>query len=317
MKHATDPAPLVIANSIRVEFGPLVAVKDVSFELRAGELLGLIGPNGAGKTTLLRVLAGLHAPTCGEARVMGKPVLGEHELVRHHIGFAPDAPPAYEELTIANYLRFIGRAYRLGRDETEERLDFWLDQLWLEQKRDIKISTLSRGMKQRVSLARTFLPRPHVVLLDEPLAGLDPAGRVQLREVLASLREQGCAMVVSSHILTDLEKVSTHIAILEHGSLLRWGRADAMHASEGALRQYRLLLLAGAADAMDELAAVDGLTELTRDGRAYLFEYDSDESAAAQLLRRLIDKNMPVVSFVPARSGLEEAYLQSGVAQVD
>ncbi|RJP32686.1 MAG: ABC transporter ATP-binding protein [Phycisphaerales bacterium] len=335
---------LLQAESVRVEFGPLVAVRDVGFELAGGELLGLVGPNGAGKTTLLRVLAGLHAPTRGVARVMGKPVLGEHELVRHHIGFAPDTPPAYEELTIAEFLRFIGYAYQLQRDEIEERIDFWLEQLWLVERRDSKIGSLSRGMRQRVTLARTFLPRPHVILLDEPLSGLDPGGRVQLRGVLAALRDQGCAMVVSSHILSDLEEVSTHVAIIEHGSIKRWSRTDALHAHDGHRRHFRVVLLEapeaegaapgaiagadapgvvadeqkqGGIDYRARLAAIDGVTDVGVDGRGYTFEYAADERAASGLLRRMVLEGWPVASFTPAKSGLEEVYMRAGVKQVD
>lgn len=342
---------LLTAESVRVEFGSLVAVRDVSFELAGGDLLGLVGPNGAGKTTLLRVLAGLHAPTSGIARVMGRPVLGEHELVRHHVGFAPDTPPAYEELTIADFLRFIGYAYQVERPEIEERIDFWLEQLWLTEKRDSKISSLSRGMKQRVTLARTFLPRPHVILLDEPLSGLDPGGRVQLRGVLAALRDQGCAMVVSSHILSDLEEVSTHVAIIEHGSVKRWSRTDALHAQDGHRRHFRVVLAGGDAtpiraaaqggadlsrhvadfaarpagdtaarpltDFAACLAELDGVTDVRPDGRGHTFEYAADEAAVSDLLRRLVTDGWPVVSFTPAKSGLEEVYMRAGVKQVD
>lgn len=308
---------LLRAENIRVEFGPLVAVRDVSFELAGGQLLGLVGPNGAGKTTLLRVLAGLHAPTAGRARVMDKPVLGEHEIVRHHIGFAPDSPPAYEELTIATFLRFIGRAYQLEADDTEERIDFWLEQLWLSDRRDTKIGQLSRGMRQRVTLARTFLPRPHVILLDEPLTGLDPAGRIQLRRVLSALRDQGCAMVVSSHILTDLEEVSTHVAIIEHGAFKRLCTAEDLHRHDGQRRLYRLVALGADSDLAARLAAIDGLSGLSRQGRAWEFEYAADEAAACDLLRRLVAAELPILSFTPAKSGLEEAYMRSGVQQVD
>jgi ABC-2 type transport system ATP-binding protein len=307
---------LLAANSVRVEFGPLVAVRNVSFELSGGQLLGLVGPNGAGKTTLLRVLAGLHAPTRGNAEIMGKSVLGEHELVRHHVGFAPDSPPAYEELTVDQFLHFIAAAYQLSRSEADEAIDFWLDNLWLSARRDARIKELSRGMRQRVTLARTFLPRPHVLLLDEPLVGLDPAGRIQLRRVLAMLRNQGCAMIVSSHILSDLEEIATHIAIIERGSILRWNETGAMHHEEEQRRTFELITV-GNGSHKELVEAIDGVSHCRQDGSTLTFDYHADDSQAADLLRQLIQENVPVLSFTRVKTSLEETYLRSGVKQVD
>jgi ABC-2 type transport system ATP-binding protein len=308
---------LLQAEAIRVEFRPLVAVRDLSFEVAGGELVGLVGPNGAGKTTLLRVLAGLHAPTCGTARIMGKPVLGEHEVVRHHVGFAPDSPPAYEELTIDQFLRFIAGAYRLEHDEGEERIEFWLEQLWLTEKRYTLVKHLSRGMRQRVTLARTFIPRPHVILLDEPLSGLDPAGRIQLRKVLSMLRAQGCAMIVSSHILADLEEVATHIAIIEHGSILRWSRTEALQHHEEDRRVYRLRTLGVNPEHTEWLASLPGVAKLEVDTREYTFTYEADETAVAALVSQIAQRGIPIVSFSMIKTSLEDAYLRAGVKQVD
>ncbi len=308
---------LLEADDIRVEFGPVVAVQEASFQLGGGELLGLVGPNGAGKTTLLRVLSGLHAPTRGIAYVLGKPVLGEYEVVRHHIGFGHDSPPAYEELTIDQFLRFIGGAYGLRPGEAGERIDFWLEQLWLTEKRDVLVKNLSRGMRQRVTLARTFLPRPHVILLDEPLAGLDPAGRIQLRKVLSMLREQGCAMIVSSHILSDLEEISTHIAIIERGRIIRHAKADSLYDQPDRRRTYRLTTLREEPTCARTIESIEGVSDLRRDRSIYTFEYHADEREAARLLRRLIEQGVPVVSFQRVKESLEEAYLKAGLKQVD
>jgi len=308
---------LLEAENVRVEFGSLVAVRDVSFQLEGGQLVGLIGPNGSGKTTLLRVLAGLHSPTHGRALVLGKPVLGEHEVVRHLIGFAPDSPPAYEELTIYQFLRFITAAYGMSRDEAEERIDFWLEQLWLSEKRAVPVKHLSKGMRQRVTLARTFLPRPHVILLDEPLVGLDPAGRVQLRGVLNLLRMQGCAMVVSSHILSDLEEVATHIAILELGRIIRWTGTDRIHHQDHERRTYRMVCLHALDGLGDRIASIEGISDVRMEGRTFTFDYHAEDEAATALLQRLVTMDVPILSFAAVKTSLEEVYLRSGVKQVD
>ncbi len=308
---------LLEARKVRVEFGSLVAVADVSFELTGGQLVGLVGPNGAGKTTLLRVLAGLHAPTRGEALVFGKPVLGEHEVVRHHIGFAPDSPPAYDELTVEQFLRFVAGAYALDRDTADERIDFWLEHLWLVDKRHALIKELSRGMHQRLTLARTFLPQPHVVLLDEPLAGLDPAGRIELRRVLGMLREQGCAMIVSSHILADLEEVATHIAIIEHGKILRWDTAERMVHRQDERRVYEVSVLGDTQSCAGLLQSVVDVSNIATNGRTLQFEYRGEEQAAAALLRQLVTADIAVLSFSAVKASLEDAYLRAGIRQVD
>jgi len=323
MAHPTTIEPaartdsLLTVEGVRVEFEKVVAVAGVSFAMQGGELLGLVGPNGAGKTTLLRVLAGLQAPTAGMAYILGKPVLGSDESVRHQIGFAPDNPPAYEEVTIEQFLRFIAGAYDLSRNEGIERIDFWLDQLWLTEKRDTPIKELSRGMRQRVTLARTFLPNPHVILLDEPLSGLDPAGRIQLRKVLSMLRDQGCAMLVSSHILSDLEEVSTHIAIIEHGSILRWTRADAIHAEDERLRTWQLGIVGDPSAARELLVTLDGVESVRSNGEVLLFDFTGDGREAALLLRKLVEQGLLISHFAPVKRTLEEAYLRAGLKQVD
>lgn len=300
-----------------MEFGSLTAVDDVSFSLEGGQLLGLVGPNGAGKTTLLRVLAGLLPPTRGQACVMGHPVLGDNVLVRREVGFAPDTPPAYEDVSLVNFLRFIGLSYQLDAQETEERIDYWLERLWLTEKRDVKIGELSRGMRQRVTLARTFLPNPHVLLLDEPLTGLDPGGRIQLRGVLASLRDQGCAMIVSSHILADLEAVSSHIAILEHGRLIRFGPAHALHEKPPGRRTYLLRVTTDIEACIARLSKMSDVESPRRVDDAIGFEYRDDDGAAAALLRELVTAGVAVWSFHPVKEGLEAAYLRTGLRQVD
>jgi len=211
--------PLLSCDGVHVRFQKLLAVRDVSFQLQGGDLLGLIGPNGAGKTTLLRSIAALQPVTHGKIRVMGETISPDSRDILQHIGFTPDTPPAYEELTVRDFLRFIGRGYHLPNRETEERIDFWLEKVWLTEKAETKIKGLSRGMKQRIGLARTLLPNPQVVLLDEPAAGLDPAGRAQFRQLLIDLRQQGKALIVSSHILSDMEEYCTHIGIM---TAARW-----------------------------------------------------------------------------------------------
>jgi len=308
---------LLKAQDVRVEFGRLVAVRDVSLTLRPGDLMGLVGPNGAGKTTLLRGLCGLQPLNAGAVQVMGHDLIFDRELFRAQIGFAPDSPPIYEDLTVTDFLEFITRSYGLDAVRRREQIDFWLERLWLTEKRSAKIRTLSRGMRQRLTIARTLVANPNVILLDEPAAGLDPAGRIQFRQLLASLRDQGKGLIVSSHILADLHEYCTHIAIMEHGRFLRCGTVAEVTRQADGRCLYRVVLTRPVPEAQSILAGLEGVSAVEANDRDIRFEYDRDDERGAELLARLVRAGLPILSYTPSRPDLEEAYLRSGVRQVD
>jgi ABC-2 type transport system ATP-binding protein len=310
--------PLLDAQNIRVQFDSLRAVDDVSLTLRGGDLLGLIGPNGAGKTTLLRAIAGLQPLARGVARLLGETIEPGAGPVLCQLGFTPDTPPVYEELTVRKFLRFIAMGYDLTESETNERIDFWLEKVWLTEKADQKIKQLSRGMRQRVGIARTMLPNPALVLLDEPAAGLDPAGRVQFRQLLVSLRDQGKGIIISSHILADMSEYCTHIGIMAHGRMIQHGTvAEVAAAGDGQRCRYTIRLAHPVTRITDLLAAINGVSHIEADNGRVILEFDSQPDAAAQLLKELIRHDLPIASFTPNAPGLEEAYLRSGIKQVD
>ncbi|HWL93507.1 MAG TPA: ABC transporter ATP-binding protein, partial [Phycisphaerae bacterium] len=277
-----------------------------------------LGPNGAGKTTTLKAVAGLIPTAAGQIRVMGESVEAGNTPALSRIGFAPDTPPVYEELTVLNFLRFIARAYGIREPMADERIDFWLEQLWLTEKREAKIKTLSRGMRQRLTVARTLLPDPTLILLDEPAAGLDPAGRVQFRKLLGSLRDQGRALVVSSHILADLHEYCTHIAIMEGGKLRQFGTvAQVVGGKDDNRCMYDVVLARPAADAMRVLNDMPGVTAIEVQGRKITFEFEHDDERAAELLAMMLKAGLPVARFSPVEHDLEQAYLRTGIRQVD
>ncbi len=309
---------LLVVENLRVQFGRLMAVDGISFELRGGDLLGLIGANGAGKTTTLRAAAGLQALTAGRIRVFGYDVATADPRVGFHLGFTPDTPSLYETLTVREFLEFVASCYDLGRRLTDERIDHWLERLWLGDKVDAKISSLSRGMRQRLAVARTLLPDPHVILLDEPAAGLDPAGRIQFRQLLASLRDQGKAIIVSSHILADLAEFSTHVAIMERGRLLRFGTVSQVAGeADRPVVTYRILLARRMGDVATRLATIDGLEQVHVDGDVIVLQYDAGREAAARLLAEMISAGLPVAEFQARKADLETVYLQSGARSED
>src|SRR5687768_4438752 len=306
-------------EGVRVQFGKLVAVRDVSMSLRAGDLLGLIGPNGAGKTTLLSAAAGYLPLARGQVNVLGHRVEPGNRDALRHIGFTPDTPWVYEEMTVRKFLRFIGMGYELADNDIDERIDFWLEKVWLTEKADQKIKALSRGMRQRIGLARTLLPNPSIILLDEPAAGLDPAGRVQFRQVLCNLREQGKALIVSSHILADMGEYCTHIGIMAQGQLIRFGTVSEVANSAAEHRCRYTIVLARPIPSVEEVfEAIPGVAQLQVDNDERIsLEYETDRALAASLLAELVKRDLPVASFTANAPGLEEAYLRTGIRQVD
>ncbi len=319
MMAVADSADILVKlDRARVQFGSLVAVRDISLDLRAGDLLGLIGPNGAGKTTLLRAVSGLQPLSAGRIQVLGEPVQPGLIGFKQHIGFTPDTPWAFDQLTVRDFLRFVAKGYAINPETVPEKIDFWLDQVWLKEKADQKIKDLSRGMRQRVGIARTLLPNPPVVLLDEPAAGLDPAGRAQFRQLLCSLRRQGKALIVSSHILADLNEYCTHIAIMAHGSVVQYGTVEQVAGGgDGETCRYTVVLVEPVADLKDRLSAIKGIGNIQADGDRFIVEFSRRREDAARLLLQMVSLRIPVASFSPNTPDLEEAYLRTGIRQVD
>ncbi len=311
---------LLDIRNLTVQYGRFVAVDDMSLSLRGGDLLGMIGPNGAGKTTALRAAAGLQPLTRGRIEVLGHDVFEHATITGHHLGFTPDTPALYDTLTVEKFLQFIGRCYNLAPRQIEDRIELWLEKLWLSEKRTAKVSALSRGMRQRLAVARTLLPDPHVILLDEPAAGLDPAGRAYFRRLLSELRDQGKAIIVSSHILADLADYCTHILIMERGRVRRFGTVAEIGGGSVDRCGYRMVLSRAVSDAASRIEAVPGIADVRRleiDGTRIDLEYLSDRDKAAELLRGLIQAGLPVAEFHAMRPDLEQAYLSTGIAQVD
>lgn len=318
VKSSTSSEPLLTTERIRVEFGRLVAVRDVSLQLHAGNLVGLIGPNGAGKTTLLRAICGLQPLTSGLVRIIGEKLYPWSAVTSRHVGFTPDTPVAYDGLSVCEFLRFIGKGYRLDEADIKDRIDFWLEQVWLSEKANQKVKDLSRGMRQRIGIARTLLPNPNVILLDEPAAGLDPAGRVQFRQLLCNLRNQGKAIIVSSHILADMNEYCTHIAIMARGEIVQFGTvAQVGNGGDGDLCRYTIILAHPMPDLKRILTQITGIDDVQIERDRATFEFSSQREQASLLLAELIRQSVPIAAFAPHQPDLEEAYLKTGIEQVD
>jgi ABC-2 type transport system ATP-binding protein len=220
-------ASVIELQGVHKQFGDLVALDDLSMTIGAGEVFGFIGPNGAGKSTTMKILCGLLQPDRGSARVCGVDALKDQQQVRRLLGYMPDVLGVYHDLTVDEYLQFFAGAFELPRMRRRATIDGVLQLTDLGGKRDAMVSSLSRGMTQRLGVARVLLHDPKVLLLDEPASGLDPRARIELRELLLELKRMGKTIMVSSHILTELGEVSSSIGIIERGKLLFAGSVEA------------------------------------------------------------------------------------------
>src|SRR5258705_235695 len=215
---------IVEARGLLKRYDGTLAVAGVDLSIGEGEIFGLVGPNGAGKTTMLRMLATLLAPTAGDAEIAGESIRRNPQAVRRVLGYMPDAFGVYDDMKVWEYLDFFGRCYGLGPAQRKRMIGDLLELVDLASRRDSYVHGLSRGMQQRLCLAHALVHDPQVLLLDEPASGLDPRARVELRELLRELRSMGKTVVISSHILPELEELCTSVAIVDRGQVLAQGR---------------------------------------------------------------------------------------------
>jgi ABC-2 type transport system ATP-binding protein len=285
------------------------AVNDVSFEVYAGEVFGYIGPNGAGKTTSMKILATLDEPTAGDAFIDGFSVVDDPDRVRRRLGFMPDYFGTYQNVSVREYLDFFARSYGLAGRERLRAIDEVMEFTLLNTLAAKPIDGLSKGMKQRLCLGRTMIHNPSVLVLDEPAAGLDPRARIELREMIARLADVGKAVLISSHILTELAEICDKVGIIERGQLVAVGTVAEISAKAQVRGIVRVRVLTRPERLAEWLTARDGVSELRLDGDLAIFSFDGDREAEASLLRAMIEAGLPVVEFGAKHKSLEDVFL--------
>ena len=304
-------------SDLRVDYDDFCAVHDLSLEVGPGEVCGLIGPNGAGKTTTMRTILGLIEPTYGEVKIMGTSIQEDHELVGRAVGFMPDFPPVYEDLKVWEFLDLFAASYRIPRPRRAAVVDRHLEMVGLAEKRDSGVTGLSRGMRQRMMLAKTLIPDPAVLLLDEPASGVDPQGRIDLKNILKQLSAEGKAVLISSHILAEMNEFCTSVAIMERGRLVVGGRIDEVNRRIMGDMALSVEVLSGV-EAFRRIVGEDdhaGPIE-ARDGAVYEFRYRGNAEAAGDLLSRLVAGGVRVSSFSRRKDNLEELFLKVGAKEL-
>ncbi len=303
---------LLTTQNLGKQFDRHLALDDVSLEIRRGDVYGLIGPNGAGKTTLLRLLALADEPTLGKVFLDGQRlVYGEHlPDQKRRIGFLPDNYPLYDDMLVWQYLDYMARLYFQVEPQRSARISEVLGIVELESKRNAVIGTLSRGMKQRLSLAQSIVHKPDLLLMDEPVSGLDPLARSQFRQIVKRLQADGMTIIISSHILSDLENFCTAIGVMEQGRLVEsavladlYDRLSVQHLTISVLDQCDRLqsLLAEQPQITDIVVVNDRTVKATFAGG------DGDR---AQLLQTLLAAELAVTDFHVVQEDLESIFLK-------
>ncbi len=295
------------------QYDQQVAVCKVDLQIETGEVYGLIGPNGAGKTTLIQMLAGIEEPTVGEIYWFEEPVRfnQSHFPLKRRLGYLPDDFPLYDDLSVWDYLEYFARLYFLRQPQLRRRLEEVLDLVQLTPKRNSLICTLSRGMRQRLSLARTIIHEPVLLLLDEPVSGLDPISRQQFREIIKVLQEAGMTILISSHVLSDLAELCTSIGIMELGYLVE---------STSLLELYRRypqaeLIISTLDDDVTVLAkTLPNFTgvqtyQIIASENKIKIQFNGSEEDKAKMLRSLLNLGFQITEFHTQKQDLEKIFL--------
>ena len=304
-----EPLRIDLRN-ITKRYDKLTAVDNLSLALGPGEIFGFIGPNGAGKTTTIKILATLLEPTTGTAFVDGINVVENPDAVRARIGYMPDTFGVYDEFKVWEYLDFFAAAYKVPKGDRPGLIDLVLDLTNLSNKKDAYVEGLSRGMKQRLCLARTMVHNPKVLLLDEPASGLDPRARIEIRDLLKELRNLGKTIIVSSHILPELADFCTSVGIIEKGKLLVSGPIDSLIGDNIGARVLEIKVPAeDKATASKVLAPLNGVRNVAERGEFLDVQFDGGIDAQNDLLLALITAKVRIVSFGEVQTDLEAVFM--------
>lgn len=290
-------------------YGKFQAVKDLDLHIEAGTVFGFVGPNGAGKSTTMSVLATLLEPTSGHAYVGGYDVVTHPHKVRQLIGYMPDFFGVYDNLTATEYLDFYAGAYNIPPEKRPELIADLLELVNLSMKADAYVDTLSRGMKQRLGLARCLVHDPQVLILDEPASGLDPRARIEMKEILKELKAMGKTIIISSHILPELAEMCDVIGIIEHGEIIAIAPVDQIAAQAAGHRLLRIRLLDRMEEAQALLQRDDLVLQAQVEKNSLLVQFAGDDAAQAALLADLVGAGLPVLGFQQEASNLEEVFL--------
>ncbi|MHC4645359.1 MAG: ABC transporter ATP-binding protein [Planctomycetota bacterium] len=301
---------MIETKSLTKYYGNLAALVDLSLTIKDGDIFGFIGPNGAGKTTTMRILATLLEPTRGTALINGLDVTKYGKKVRRVVGYMPDFMGVYDDLKVFEYLEFFAAAFGIERRKRKSIVEGVLELTDLESKKAAAVDSLSRGMQQRLGLARVLIHDPKVLVLDEPASGLDPRARIEIRELLRELKRMGKTIMISSHILSELEEICDHVGIIEHGRLVFSGTLEEIRSRLGLQSKVRVKVVNGRDRAVELLSAMPQIhsVQILDDCIAVTFSEGHDGDGI--IARTLVNGGIDIISLQPERLKLDDAFLQ-------
>ncbi len=310
MTDAAPPIPAVQTNGLTRMYGNVPALYGLDLTVNKGDLFGFIGSNGAGKTTTLRILATFLAPSAGQARVLGHDVVRDADAVRHVIGYMPDFFGVYKDMEVTEYLDFFGACYKIPTAQREKAVTDVLELVGLTEKKGFLIGALSRGMQQRLGLARVLIHDPQLLLLDEPASGLDPRARIEMMAILQELQRLGKTIIISSHILSELQTLCNRVAIIEKGKLIYSGPVQGVRDQMAQGRVIWVRVASDQAQAIELLKArpeVRDVASLDGDIKVTLTGHEIDHSIVADVL---VHGGAKLLELREEEMGLEEVFMR-------
>jgi ABC-2 type transport system ATP-binding protein len=291
-------------------FGDLVAVDELDLRIEAGDIFGFIGPNGAGKTTTMRILVTLMEPTRGSAFIDGLDVTKKGKEVRRRVGYMPDFMGVYDDLKVFEYLEFFAAAFGIDYGKRKAVVDGVLELTDLVSKQNATVDSLSRGMQQRLGLARVLIHDPKVLILDEPASGLDPRARIEIRELLRELKRMGKTVMISSHILSELEEICDRIGIIERGKLVFGGTMEEIRPRLGIQDKVRVKVLGDSGRAAELLSALPQVQQVETVGDYLSVTFRAGEQTDGVVARTLVNGGLDLVYLQPEQLKLDDAFLK-------
>ena len=311
MSIQVDPnVPAVETTGLTRHYGDMVALSDLNLTVNQGDLFGFIGSNGAGKTTTLRILATFLAPSTGTAKVLGRDVVRSADEVRHVIGYMPDFFGVYKDMEVTEYLDFFGACYKIPSVQREKTVADVLELVGLSEKKGALIGALSRGMQQRLGLARVLIHDPNLLLLDEPASGLDPRARIEMMAILEELQRMGKTIIISSHILSELQNLCNRVCIIEKGKLIYSGPVQGVRDQVAGGSAWWVRVSTDPDEAVGILKARSEIAEVENeegDLRITLASSDGDPSVIAE---SLVNGGARLTMLREDEIGLEEVFMQ-------